>query len=69
MEFLVSSIHLQLYETPMLGICGGLLVAPPPPPTEFVCLGKVLHPVSAPCSTAYIRHVFLINEGTMPYPL
>ena len=34
-----------------------------------VWLDEVLHPISAPCSTGYTRHVFQINEGMMPYPL
>ncbi len=33
------------------------------------CLGRVLRPVSAPCGTGYIRRVFQIDEGMMPYPL
>ena len=34
----------------------------------FVCLGRVLCPVSVPCGTGYTRRVFQINEGMMPYP-
>ena len=26
---------------------------------------RVLHPINAPCSTSYMWHVFLVNEGMM----
>ena len=35
----------------------------------FVHLGNVLRPVNTPCGTSYIRHVFQMNEGMMPYLL
>ena len=36
---------------------------------SFVCLGKVLCPISTPWGTSYMRRVFQINEGMIPYPL
>ena len=32
----------------------------------FFCLGNVSRPVSVPCNTSYMRHVFQINEDMMP---
>ena len=36
---------------------------------SFVCLGKFIHPVSAPCGINFMGHMSQINEGKIPHPL
>ena len=35
----------------------------------LVCLGEVVHPINASCSTTYISHAFPIKEGMVAYLL